>query len=1811
MKANLLKLLLATTMLVGIVACGSSQPMTPDEAATWIAAYTPECVDRSATIRIEPTDSLRVHINTMCTLDKVFSFEPSVDGVASFSDDGRYIDFKPNEGELEQGVTYECRVNLAELTTIGSMRDFAFQFYVERRESKFDGVEVVVDPDNEQQAIVTGYILFNLPPSNVLENVSLLTCDDKAAVASISPTDDERCYEFKLSGIKRGSSDKKLKIKYSPLAEFSKSKCEVEVPGLEDFRVISAERKDAVEPYINVEFSAPLATDQELDGLITIDDIANVRIESSGTNVKVFYPQNSLVTMTMRISELLRDSRGRRLSKDVEQTFAQEILPPAVEVPISGTILPDGNNLKLPFRAVNLAAVDVEVVKIYADNVITFLQENEINSSNRLRRFGRLIYRQTVRLDKDKSLNLHQWQNFSIDLKNLFRQERGAIYNIRITFRKEYSLYGRDSADDFTPVSGVTQEDNAEWDKPEAYTPSSEYDWEYYDWQDSDDPTLDSYYMSTRRMPEYNLIASNLGLVVKRADTDRVWTIVTDIMTTRPLAGIRVVAYNYQMQEIGSAITNAQGFADFKVSGKPFVVVASNSISATYLKVNGGHELSLSTFDVGGKVLTQGVKGFVYGERGVWRPGDDIYLTLIVEDKQRALPKNHPVTMELYTPEEQLYESITLTKNVNGIYTFHTKTRDDAPTGHWNAQFKVGGQTFHHQVRIETIKPNRLKIKIDAPKTLYVDTEAEIGVESHWLTGPAASGLATSMEMALYNDPRPFEAYPKYVFSNPLYTFSNESVDYIYRAELDSLGRYTHQYTFTETYNAPGILQANLVARVFESGGDESLSSELVRFSPYKSYVGISLKDKAFETDANIEFPIVTLDPDGKAVNRELSYKIYRLTWGWWYEGSTMELCEYVQSSSAEVIKEGALTTVNGKAKLPMRIEYPAYGRYLIYVEDTESGHVTGGIVSVDWPEWRGNSKKEDPTAATMLSFSLNKKNYNVGEHATVYLPKSPGGRVLLSVENGSSVIARYWVETSPNKETQYRIPVTQNMAPNFYVSAMLLQPHAQTINDLPIRLYGVQGATVTNKHTVLHPVIDVPSEIRPQQPFTVRVREQSGKPMSYTLAIVDEGLLDLTSYDTPKPWAAMNEREALGVKTWDVYGDVVAAYAGKFRSILSIGGGDPGEDYAASVGKKKRFNPVVKFLGPFTLNKGVNTHNITLPMYVGSVRVMVVAAHDGSYGSADKSMTVRSPLMLLTSLPRKLNCGDKVKMPVNVFAMKEGVKDVKVSVSIEGPLSCVGGNTQNVSFSGPSEKLVEFDLKCDAMTAGKAKVVVTAVGGGQKATETIWIDVENPLPDVITSESKVMVGEGEHTFTWKGFDNGRVLLTLSTLPAIDFNGAFSFVDNYSHYCSEQLSARAMYMLYARKFLNIEDQSKAEVALDTILKLLVSRQLSSGGFVYWPGDSDAHDWVSSMVGEVLTEARRQGFVVSNQCYDKWKEYQLSVARKYRHTSNHAEDLQQAYRLFTLVLAGEQPTALMNKLRESKSISRQALLRLAACYSLTGRADVATKLIERVDDTASVDGSYATFWSSLRDDAMALEAYAIIGDSERAFSMAEKVYKKFSATCCSTQDVAFVSAAMSRYVTHAADVCEVTIAEGSAKERVIRDLRGVKNIELNTKSATVTIRNKGSRNLYLSLMTARRPSVDETLAAENNGITLKVSYSTPVENLKQGTEIVAHINVKKSSSSSQYMALTFIGAAGWEIWNERLMGGGYDNGVNYVDVRDDRISWYFDAQKDKSLDFKVRLRAAYAGEYMLPSVICEDMYDPECRAITSNGKTKVE
>ena len=1138
-----------------------------------------------------------------------------------------------------------------------------------------------------------------------------------------------------------------------------------------------------------------------------------------------------------------------------------------------------------------------------------------------------------------------------------------------------------------------------------------------------------------------------------------------------------------------------------------------------------------------------------------------------------------------------------------------------------------------------------MKINLALPKVLQAtDKDFYAPLTSTWLTGATASKLKAKVEMSLSKVNTQFKNYGQYIFNNPATDFTTIKTD-IFDGTLDAEGKASVTLKVPTATEAPGMLNATFTTRVFEPGGDASIYTQTIPFSPFTSYVGINLnqpKGKYIETDKDHVFDIVTVNTQGQLVNSSnLEYKIYRIGWSWWWENSGESFGTYINNSSITPVASGNLQTRGGKASFKFRIDYPSWGRYLVYVKDKESGHATGGTVYVDWPEWRGRSSKTDPSGIKMLAFSLNKDSYEIGETATAIIPAAAGGRALVSIENGSTVLRQEWIEVSNGGDTKYTFKITPEMTPNVYLHISLLQPHAQTVNDLPIRMYGVVPVFVTNSQTVLQPQIQMPEVLRPETNFNVTVSEKTGKPMTYTLAIVDDGLLDLTNFKTPDPWNDFYSREALGIRTWDMYDNVLGASAGSYSSLFSTGGDATLKPADA---KANRFKPVVKFIGPFYLGKGKSqTHTLKLPMYVGSVRAMVVAGQEGAYGNAEKTAFVRTPLMMLSTLPRVLSIQEEITVPVNIFAMENQVKNVTISLQASGGgVQIVGANQQSLKFSQPGDQLVFFTLKTGSKT-GKATIHLTANGGGQQTKETIEIEVRNPNPVVTLRNSQwVEAGQSkELSYNLSSSSaNNQIKLEVSRIPSVDISRRFDFLYNYQHHCTEQLTSKALPLLFVGQFKTIDkiEAEKIKTNIQEAIRQIYGRQLPNGGFVYWPGNAVADEWISSYAGMFLTLAQEKGYAVHSNVLNKWKRFQRAAAQNWRMPQDASgwqqwqSELQQAFRLYTLALAGVPEYGAMNRMKEQAGLSIQAKWRLAATYALTGKMKPAEELVYNAETTVSPYSSMNQIYgSSDRDEAMILETLILMNRERDALQQAKVVSKNLSQEeWFSTQSTAFALMAMGRLAEKLSGTLDFVWTWNDKQQPAVKSAKAVfeKEIATTPKSGMIAVKNQGKGALSVDLIT-RTQLLNDTLPAISDNLRMDIRYAnlngTPisVNDIIQGTDFMAITSISNISGTSDYtnLALTHIIPSGWEIYNERMVAPETESGAadgsgksvskyNYLDIRDDRVLTYFNLRRGETKVFTVRLQATYAGNFILPAVQCEAMYDVNVQARSKAGRTTV-
>ena len=1764
---------------------------SPDPVfGSYINAYTGGMVPEGNAIRIELASPVPMENQT----GGLFSFKPALKGTERWLSP-TVVEFVPEA--LKDGTVYEGSFQLGKVADVKEAECKVFPFTIQAMPKTatltLDGITI------QDGARLEGTIQLSVPAPQ--EDITL-TVEPSVPVKI---TGEGNHYRFETEGIARKDGDMSVKVNLAVKGFHEVEPLQVVIPTAGDFKVIDARMVSGGNPCVEVRFSEPLDASAAQEGILELSGVVRQVVDIKDNCARIYFEADPRQDISLVVHRSVKSTGGLTLPEDFRTEFPAPDPAPAVEIPLEGNILPDESNLILPFRAVNLYAVDLRIIKIYENNVLLFLQENGLDGESDLRRAGRLVYSRQIPLTGGPSRDLHAWNDYSIDLSGLFKQEPGAIYRIRLSFRQEYSLFGGKEAPQMIPIRSngrPTEEEDAVWDVQNTYWWENFVNWNDYRWEDRNNPDKPTYYMASERFPVVNLLSSDIGLLAQYADGNTLWAAATDLGDATPSADVDLEAYDFQLQRIGTAKTDGKGLAEINVSRKPFVLLARKGKTVGYLRLADGYEKSLSRFDVGGQRIQKGLKAFVYGERGVWRPGDTLYVTTILSDKLQRLPEGHPATLELYTPEGQFYTRM-VSNGQDGFYTFPIATSAEDPTGWWNAYVKVGGSAFHKSLHVEAIKPNRLKVNLNLPgDILQAGTRTTARISSAWLTGIPASGLKASATMTLSKGPVSFPGFEGYVFRNPASTFE-ASEHTLFQTTLSGEGTADTAFDLPAAKDAPGLLQAFIVTSVLENGGDESFTTQTIPYSPFPAYVGVKLpSDGELETDKDHTVRVAVVDASGKRLaGRELEYRVFKLNWSWWWEKDPSSLQSFVSGRNAAPVASGKLTSGNQDATFTLRADEADWGCYLVYVRDVAGGHAAGQTVIIDWPSYRGRAGRNDPDAVSMLTFSTDKESYRSGEKATVYIPAAKGGHALVSLENGAGVISREWVAVKDGKDTPYSFTVTPDMAPNFYVHITLVQPYGQAQNDLPLRLYGVKRLLVENPASHLQPVIKVADTVAPEERFTIQVSEKDGKPMTYTLAVVDEGLLDLTAFKTPDPWEALYKTEALGVKTWDLYDQVVGAYAGRFSPMLSIGGD---QENIVAARKDNRFNPVVKFLGPFTLGKGTRKHEIKLPMYVGSLRIMVVAGHDGAYGKADKTVAVKSPLMVLMSLPRQVATGESIVLPVNLLTQDNQVKEAKVTVKAEGALQVEGPAQTTVKLEKEGDQVVRFALK--ATREGSAKVTVTAEGSPHKAHETIDIQVVHPNPETVTVRQERLAGGGTVSF-----DAGDgATLELAGFPAVDAAGLFRTMKNYPYNCTEQLSSRGLTMLHLLPLLSTADAEQARSLIPGIIRQLYGRQRSDGGFAYWNGANRSDTWASSMAGQFLAEAAAAGFEVQPSVIGNWKRFQGNLSQAYRYAGNAVfNQIDECYRLYTLAVAGAPSNAAMNRLKESGGLDSRAAWMLAAAYAVSGKTKQAQELMSK-----ECSGEYGvadfTFGSSLRDKALVLQVFALTDNLGQAIPTALEVAESINKGSYSTQEAAFASVAMDRvFAKMASQAIKATVND--------KEVVSAKSVYSQPVTGKVTVKNTADEPLYATFTSVSRAPAGVTVPAEANGLRIAVSYQDASgkelrpTSVPQGTEFKAIVKVTNPTPSDyRSLALSERIPSGWEILNDRMRGGSDDSDADYRDIRDDRCDWFFDLPHGATKTFTLKLRAAYEGSYILPAVTCSAMYAPKIAANTESLTTSV-
>ncbi|RDU54994.1 alpha-2-macroglobulin [Helicobacter sp. MIT 00-7814] len=1601
--------------------------------------------------------------------------------------------------------------------------------------------------------------------------------------------DEDLLYTITLDGAKIGAKDEKKKL-------------DVRIPKISDITFLEAMSKESGDKTsIVLRFSQELAKMPNLKSYIQIQPNMNFNVSQAGNEITLTGNFNFQTPYKIHITKGLVSPNGAMLKEDISAEIAISALPPAISFSSSGVFLPNGANKKLAFKSRNVTEVKLTLHKVYANNLTQFLYEKNLIGQTQensarvsecegydddddeygcsygvdLSRIGDKVLEKTFKIDTEKN----QWIQNELDFSEL--GDLKGIFFVKLNIEK------------------------VDYDFPS--------DWS--DWRKND-------FLSRRGTISKHLIFSNTALLAQSVGSQFILTAM-DISKNTPIAGMSIVAVDKKNQVIESQNTNANGDATFtKANAKNTLYFMANNASGMAVLKLGSSLVSVDGFDVEGVMSEGGMRAFIYTDRGVHRPGDSIYFDAIVRNLDKALDPTHPVFLTLKTPRGKVFlDKVRLESKGNGFFHYEIKTPKSADTGVWEALLKVGDFTFRKELSVEAVVPNRIAVNITTDSVLEMPSdELSFELKAKYLFGAPAKDLEYSVQAnikLLKFSPSNFKGY---TFDTP----SSLNYGRIRSTEgnLNAQGEAKDSINLESVEKLNSNLIANITARVDENNGRSVTARKSVDLVFYKSFVGAKFPEQRYvQADSKISMPVVVVANDGKSTlaGKNVSYTVYSNQYSWWwdYDSYSEYLRSFKSDRNTKILAQGSLKT----KKEPVLFEYTPAQNGELYIEfvDEESGAMAGGALYVS-----GYGEPLNAQKVNSLKIRSDKEQYAIGQEAKVSFESTPNSKALVIITKENRVLKRFWVDTKGNN-TSLTIPITSEMSPNVYVSVAFLQNYTNTPNDRSLRLYGVVPLKVEDKESRLTYEIDAPESILPNSEFEVKISTKEGLPSTYSLAVVDEGLLGLTNFQTPNPWKYFYSKIALGLKLYDTYDLIIAKSFGKVQKVLKVGGEGvmDSESRAArqkSDEKAERFKPVVLYQAPAnTDEKGNARIKLKMPGYFGSVRVMVVGAKEKRYGSASKNIQVSAPVVVMPTIPRSLKVGDTFQMPIELFATK-GAIDAKVSVSTTKGIVNFKQASQNASIKGEGDSQTLIFEGVVGQEVGVENIAISVDSKSYKSKEIVEIDIKAINPFISTSESHTLKAKGTLTLSApksfvKGTNSG--LISISTDPLLNISHRVKWLIHYPYGCVEQTTSSVLPQLYLDRLGSFKIDKKEVVEnINAGITRLSGFVTPSGGLAYWQGESMPSAWGSNYAGHFLVLAKKLGYYVPDSLYSGWVAYEKNLVR-----SDENANIK-AYALYLLALAGEPEIAVMNSLNEKslRNLNTTAQWQLAAAYKLAGFEENAKAIANTLSIKPDSDEQYRrySFGSNLRDEAMILEAYkTIYGKPQETLFNSIKAHLE-SDEWLSTQTSGYALLSM----VNSKDSAEPKEIEGvielNGEKQKFSESARMLNFELDSGSAKIEAKDSPLYVIYawegiptdsIIKPISKKMRIERRFLDEN-GNSIDISKIASAKSFWIRLDLI-----KDESALVENVALTQSLPSGWEIENTRLNDDNLPEFVSenadatrYVDIRDDKVMWFFDLERAKSVF--VKINTVTPGIYTLPPAYAEAMYDNSYEAASESQKVEV-
>lgn len=1533
-----------------------------------------------------------------------------------------------------------------------------------------------------------------------------------------------------------------------------------------DFRLISAEEKDQI---ATLKFSKELAENQAFQDFIQISPELNFRAWSVGKELKISANFEPGEKYQVKIAKGLKSNQGLINKGEEANITLQKDLDPSLVFANDGVFLPSGAEYQVYIKSRNVKKIHLKVSQIFSNNISEYLRyknlvgkkddstQEAFYSSDGFNYVAKKVIDKKIELKNQKNT----WISSALDLSDL--KGKSGIFSVSLSV----------------------------------------------DANDLDYKGENVYRIINKASVSKNLIFSNIALSAQNLNKQLV-VHARDFSKNEALENVKIELVSKQNQILQSQNTDSNGDAKFQIQEDDEIlyILASKENQISVLRFS--NPLSTDGYDVEGDQNHEMIKAFIYTDRGVYRAGDSVHLSVVA--RENTNPLKHPINFTLINPKNQKIIENQILKSQNDIYYTQINLDKNAINGLYRANFNIAGVEFSKDILVQSVVPNRIKVELNADENRSLDDGSlNYELSSKYLFGALASNL--KYQSVVYFSPKNYHnsKYKDYIFTNPSSLIISASADD--KGNLDEKGRVQSSVEIPENIlNSQGYnFNARIVSEVFEKGGRSVKAVKDVNLNRYDYFVGMKALANSYVSEGEtIDFYAIVSDLKEKLVSgKTLEYRIYQNDYYWWWDYDSYDefLRSIKQDTNTKLIEKGELTS----SSEPMKFSFNTsnyYGQMFIELIDKESEVSTGQSFYVS--SW-GEPSYADVVSS--LKIKSDKNKYKIGQSAKIEFESVAGAKALITLSSNSKIIDRFVMDTQ-DESTSIELAMKKEYAPNIYVSVSLFQDYNKIDNDRALRLFGVIPLYVEDENTKLDLELKTPDKILPNSDFEIEIQSKDKRAFNYTVAIVDEGLLDLTDFKTPDIWKGFYAKTGFTLKTYDTYSQIIPKFTGG-DSVLGGLRVDKNRDDSA-----QRFKPVALFNTPARSDEtGFAKLKFKMPSYMGSVRVMVVANENDAYGSVSKDIQVSAPLVMLETLPRTLKIGDNFTLLTQIFKTENRIKNATLSVRSKNSLIKISPDTQTIDFKSATNLEVMMDANVSDNRIGKELLEFELKSEDYTYKNEIEIDIK-PINAYTYENNTSLIKAGESKeFIIKDYILGttNATLKLSPTPILDMDKRIKYLLNYPYGCIEQTTSAVLPQLFLDKFSTEFDKQKAINNINAAIERYSNFQTADGGFAYWQGGDESNAWGSNYAGMFLILAKQNGYFVPDSMYERWLKYEQNFVQKsvYR---DYTMDIK-ANSLYLLAMAKKPNISEMNLLYDNlNTLSTEAKWQLAAAYKLAGVEDTAKQIASKISIEPDSKYSFYTYGSLVRDEAIIANAYKQIYGTNN-----EELLQKISDTLLSKD---YLSTQSTGYALYA-------LAMGANLENMNENFMDA-TLKIDDQAYTI---NQNQMQIFSfndekAIVSANKDifvsfGVEGVKANENSAFSNKISLDrafydekgnkiSPSE-IGSGQTFYMRISVSLNEGANYVsnIALTQILPSGWEVSNTLLDDNTpsfiKNSNYDFIDIRDDKIMWFFGLNKNRTHHFYIKLNAITPGSYTLSGAYAEAMYDDTYRTLSESEKVVVK